>query len=124
MKPQGNKRPSPELDVALGRVIREHRIWVGLDRRTFAHGAGITTQQLEKDENGENQISAARLMALADGLGVEPTKLLAEAMTEIGRTAAFPSDALQLELDLITRRIGPAGRKALLAVAREIAGHG
>lgn len=122
MKPLGNKRPSPELDAALGRVIREHRLGLGLDQSTLAQRVGVAYQQVAKYERGGNQVSVARLIALADALGVEPTKLLDEALARIGRSATVPSDALHVELETGTRRIGPAGRKALLAVAREMAG--
>lgn len=122
MNPPSNRRLSPEMDVALGLAIRERRLGLKLDQQTLAQRLSVSYQQLAKYELGKNQVSTGRLIELADALGVEPTRLLDEALARIGRTTMAPSDALQIELEMVTRRIGPAGRKALLAVAREMTG--
>jgi transcriptional regulator with XRE-family HTH domain len=46
------------------------RLLLGMNQETLAHALGITFQQVQKYEGGANRVSASRLSAIADALGV------------------------------------------------------
>ena len=64
-------RPEP-VDIYVGSRIRARRIFLGITQLDLAARLGLTFQQIQKYENGTNRISASRLKAMADALGVAP----------------------------------------------------
>jgi transcriptional regulator with XRE-family HTH domain len=71
--PKIRGRPRPQdVDRYVGLRIRERRIMCDLTQAELADRISITLQQLSKYERGLNRISAGRLWALAQALGVEP----------------------------------------------------
>lgn len=69
---------SKEIDAILGDVIRQHRKAVGLSQSELGQAAGVTFQQIQKYEAGQNRISVSRLFQLATPLGLEPAAVVAE----------------------------------------------
>ena len=61
-----------EVDRHLAARVRERRLLLGLEQQAFAARIGVTCQQAHYYESGHTRISAARLLAMADALGVEP----------------------------------------------------
>ncbi len=61
-----------EIDQRIGQRVRERRIVMGLSQTELADGLGITFQQLQKYEKGNNRIAAGRLYDYAQLLGVRP----------------------------------------------------
>ena len=61
-------RKSDELDLVIGKRIRERRTLLGINQGELAKLIGISFQQLQKYETGENRISAARLFRLSNAL--------------------------------------------------------
>lgn len=122
---KGNKRPSRELDQALGRRIRAHRQALGLTQTDLAQRIDVTYQQLMKYEHGESQVSPGRLVMIAEALKLDAAQLLeeAQALLGIGRSSP-PPDRTQIELQVVARQVTPAGRRALLAVAKAMVGGG
>lgn len=107
------RRYNPEFDRAMGQVIAT---WRAGSERPFAEliaEVGVSQQQWYKYEAGRDQVSTARLVAIAHALGAEPEVLIREA---IG--AREPSDKTQVQLVHTTRQLRPDQRKALLGVAR------
>jgi transcriptional regulator with XRE-family HTH domain len=78
------KTPSA-LDIAVGRNVRVWRMAKGLSQAQLARRIGVTFQQLQKYEVGANRIGTARLIKIAEVLGV-PISTLFE-----GTNAADPS---------------------------------
>jgi transcriptional regulator with XRE-family HTH domain len=76
-KPSGEPRrygrgtgiPNP-IDVHVGKRIRMRRLFLGMNQETLANALGLTFQQVQKYEGGANRVSASRLSAMADILGV------------------------------------------------------
>ncbi len=67
------RRPGDfEIDKHIGQRVRERRIVLGLSQTVLADGLGITFQQLQKYEKGDNRIAAGRLYGCAELLGVRP----------------------------------------------------
>ena len=65
------RQRAQDVDRHVGARMRERRIMLGLTRQQMADLIGITYQQLHKYEAGANRITAGRLHALAEALGVE-----------------------------------------------------
>jgi transcriptional regulator with XRE-family HTH domain len=66
---RGTGIPNP-IDVHVGKRIRMRRLFLGMNQETLANALGLTFQQVQKYEGGANRVSASRLSAMADILGV------------------------------------------------------
>ena len=66
---RGTGVPHP-VDVDVGKSIRARRLFHGMNQATLATALGLTFQQVQKYEYGSNRVSASRLSAIADVLGV------------------------------------------------------
>ncbi|MFN7306591.1 MAG: helix-turn-helix domain-containing protein [Alphaproteobacteria bacterium] len=71
-------RETNEVDKFVGERIRLYRAMLGISQQKLAGALGITFQQLQKYEHGENRIGAGRLLAVANILGIPITFLLDE----------------------------------------------
>lgn len=56
------------FDRAIGRKIKELRLAMGLSRQELGDQIGVTHQQCQKYESGDNRISAGRLVLIAQVL--------------------------------------------------------
>ncbi len=65
-KDRGKKRHANKVDEFIGEKIRNTRILLGVTQSELANKIGITFQQLQKYENGENRISAATISFLSN----------------------------------------------------------
>ena len=61
---------SHPVDIEVGARIRQRRLLLGMNQKTLASRLGLTFQQVQKYEMGANRVSASRLSAMADVLGV------------------------------------------------------
>ncbi len=59
------------IDVQIGKKLRQLRNMKGLSQNSLAQESGITFQQVQKYEKGVNRISAARLYDFAKILGTD-----------------------------------------------------
>ena len=66
---RGTGIPNP-IDVHVGKRIRICRWLLGMNQQTLAEALGLTFQQIQKYEHGANRVSASRLSAMAEALGV------------------------------------------------------
>jgi transcriptional regulator with XRE-family HTH domain len=66
---RGTGIPNP-IDVHVGKRIRMRRLFLGMNQETLANALGLTFQQVQKYEGGANRVSASRLSAMSDILGV------------------------------------------------------
>jgi transcriptional regulator with XRE-family HTH domain len=66
---RGTGVPNP-IDIHVGKRIRARRVFLGLNQETVANALDRTFQQLQKYESGANRVSASRLAATAEILGV------------------------------------------------------
>jgi transcriptional regulator with XRE-family HTH domain len=69
--------PDP-IDIAVGARIRLRRRWLGLSQTVLATSVGVTFQQLQKYEKGQNRVSASMLVKLAASLGTNVAALVGE----------------------------------------------
>jgi transcriptional regulator with XRE-family HTH domain len=66
---RGTGVPHP-IDIHVGKRIRMRRLFLGMNLETLANQLGLTFQQVHKYESARNRVSASRLAAIADILGV------------------------------------------------------
>lgn len=75
-KPAGE---ADDIDIEVGRRLRSLRLSKGVSQNDLALAGGVTFQQIQKYERGENRVSASMLCYLAARLGVSPLALLPDA---------------------------------------------
>jgi len=63
------RKPNP-VDVHVGGRIRLRRRVTGLSQEDLARALELTFQQVQKYERGTNRVSASKLFAIADVMGV------------------------------------------------------
>jgi DNA-binding XRE family transcriptional regulator len=71
--PSQRARKSDWIDIHIGVRLRQRRILLGITQEALAQRIGISFQQMQKYEIGENRISAARLFRLSQLLDVPVT---------------------------------------------------
>lgn len=59
-----------DVDVYVGRRLRERRTLMGMSQENLAEAVGLTFQQIQKYERGANRISASRLYEFSTIMGV------------------------------------------------------
>lgn len=57
-----------EVDVQIGKIIRERREALKMTQAGLADRIGVTFQQVQKYERGVNRVSAAALLRVAEAL--------------------------------------------------------
>jgi transcriptional regulator with XRE-family HTH domain len=77
---RGTGIPHP-IDVHVGTRIRTRRLFLGMTQEQLASVLGVSFQQQQKYEKGDNRISAARLAAIADALRVPISYFFAQIET-------------------------------------------
>lgn len=82
-------RRAGAIDVEIGQRIKLVRSNRRMTQEDLAARLGISSQQLQKYENGTNRISVSRLVEVARHLSVE----IAELLTDAATSAAGPTDA-------------------------------
>jgi transcriptional regulator with XRE-family HTH domain len=85
-RPSQQARKTDDLDLLIGRRLRERRILLAISQEELARRIGLSFQQLQKYEVGENRISAARLFKLSEILAV-PIGWFFRPATGLRRTA-------------------------------------
>lgn len=83
-----NNGPHP-VDVYVGRRLRLRRLYLGMSQKSLARAIGLTFQQIQKYERGQNRISASRLFDLSRVLDVPVIFFfddIPEALAQLGPT--------------------------------------
>jgi transcriptional regulator with XRE-family HTH domain len=63
-------RSATHVDRKVGENLLRFRLLRGMTQEQLAAAVGVTFQQIQKYENGRNRISASRLWAFSEALGV------------------------------------------------------
>ena len=113
------------IDVEVGARLRLLRKAAGLAQYALGEALGVTYQQIQKYETGENRLAASTLVRAAKAVGVETSILL------LGQERATQSDKTPLArygeagtYELVEAFLAiedPGHRRALLALARALA---
>ena len=128
-RPRGRPRgagPHP-IDVAFGARVRARRILLGMSQERLGELLGLTFQQVQKYERGDNRVSISRAYAIAEALATAPAALIAglDGTTEAADDTAAASDRATLEIaKAIAGIVDPEIRKRLHALAKACANAG
>jgi transcriptional regulator with XRE-family HTH domain len=128
-------RSADEVDAHVGRRLRQRRIALGISQEQLGAELGLTFQQIQKYEKGQNRISAGRLYKLALILSVSVEFFfegLANSMAAGGARAprdvdvqAFLASPEGLALTAGFMKISdPATRRRIIDLVNTIAGDG
>ena len=82
--------PDP-IDVHVGKLIRARRRALGISQDELAVKIGLTFQQVQKYERGANRVSASKLFAIAQELGVPVASFFAD-LEEVGTDPSVLSE--------------------------------
>ncbi len=82
-----------ELNISIGAKLREIRIHKGLTQATCGRAVGVSFQQFQKYEKGQNRISAGQLYTLAKLFDISVSSFLAD--IEKPRTQKNPIEMKQ-----------------------------
>lgn len=118
------------VDILVGKRIRARRLAIGMSQAELGRAVGVKFQQIQKYETAFNRVSASRLWAIADALGVQVVQffegILPESSNGIGKDAvpvdykACFSDPEQLELMELFNVLPTRHKKAVLEVVRSM----
>ena len=89
-----NRRAATAVDIHVGQKIRTRRNLLGLSQTELAGAAGITFQQIQKYEKGDNRVGAGRLQQFSEALGVPPSYFFEGAPTAGKKQLATQEGAL------------------------------
>ncbi len=119
------------VDNFVGQRIRACRRALGMSQTELGQAIGVRFQQVQKYETGANRVSASRLWAIADVLGVDVTQFFEGIKAcENGGTGkdatpqdsmSFLSDPERLELIELYNALPQGQKKAVLAFIRSMA---
>ncbi|MEJ2816399.1 helix-turn-helix transcriptional regulator [Caulobacter sp. CCG-8] len=119
--------PDP-IDVHVGKLIRARRRAIGMSQDELAPAIGVSFQQVQKYELGSNRVSASKLFAIAQALGVPVGTFFAD-LEEAGADLSVLSefgDFLVLngaaELVKAYRKLSTDQRRVLVDLAQVMAG--
>ena len=73
-----------ELQIVLGKRIREHRLKAGFSQESFADHCGLHRTYMGGVERGERNLTIQSVMTVATGLGISMSELLAGIEKQVG----------------------------------------
>lgn len=120
-----------EVDAHVGRRLRQRRISLGITQEQLGTEFGLTFQQIQKYEKGQNRISAGRLYELSEILSVDVgfffeglSRRSGKAPGEVEAQALFASpEGLALAAGFM-RISDPATRRRVIDLVSTIGGDG
>lgn len=126
----GTTRDPTIVDVTVGERLRKRREALEISQDDLAQSLGITYQQLQKYERGDNRISAGRLYDAAKILktniafffeGLDPLHAaVRRGVAEEGVGFTGPEDSQLVELVLAVKQVkDPAARNSLVAMVKK-----
>lgn len=116
------------VDLQVGQNVRDIRLSQGLTQGQLGSVVGVTYQQIQKYECGQNRIGSSRLAMIAEALGVPTQALFAEAVGRANsgenqggaRQELFSREMMQLARAYIGIA-SPVKRKAVLKLLHVLA---
>jgi transcriptional regulator with XRE-family HTH domain len=124
-----SRAPDP-IDLHVGVRLRLRRMMIGVSQEALARKLGVTFQQIQKYENGQNRVGASRLYQLSLALRV-PVGFFFEDLPDSGGADVDPDAASALsfvnspeglQLNLAFSRItNPATRRRVVDLLATLA---
>ncbi len=119
-----------EIDVFVGNRIRARRYALGISQTELGAAIGVRFQQIQKYETGANRVSASRLWAVAEKLGVEieyffqgirPIRDGNDGIGKPDNQMMFLSDQESMQMMELFHKLPSSQRSAVLAIVRSMA---
>jgi transcriptional regulator with XRE-family HTH domain len=111
---RGRRQLDRALDERIGALLKQRRIQLGWSQQGLGTKLGLTFQQIQKYEKGNNQLSVARLLQVCDTLDVGIAYFL--------DASSVPLEAARIDYET-ARTINKIGNErvkaAMLKLARE-----
>lgn len=82
---------SDPIDMHVGKLIRARRRAIGVSQHQLAEAVGVSFQQVQKYELGSNRVSASKLFAIGQALGV-PAGSFFDGLEETGTDLSVLSE--------------------------------
>lgn len=120
------RRSADSIAVEIGKLIRVQRGLCGMTQESLAGLIGVTFQQVQKYERGDNHCSPSRLYQIARVLGCRVQDLLppeaGDPPAERGALLAFQAvvDGLRPHIEVLSR-MAPEEQARALRVLRALA---
>jgi transcriptional regulator with XRE-family HTH domain len=111
---RGRRQLDRALDERIGALLKQRRIQLGLSQQGLGSKLGLTFQQIQKYEKGDNQLSIARLLQICDALEVAISYFL--------DAGAAPLQAARIDYETartINKISNERVKSAMLKLARE-----
>jgi transcriptional regulator with XRE-family HTH domain len=116
---QPGKRRSNQVDLLVGRRLREARIMAGATQEQLGAAIGVGARSVQQYESGARRLTAARLAAVVKFLGVPMSFLFKEEVTPAARMQEAGLTAMEIELVLTFRAIASSSlRERILRLAK------
>ena len=113
------RSPDP-IDVAIGARVAALRQRAGISRKKLAEALGITYQQTQKYEGGDNRIPASRLRRIASALDTT-VSILVDQDAHTVASMLLPVPGSPRLLEAFSQIESLKERSALVALARALA---
>ncbi|MCH2251217.1 MAG: helix-turn-helix domain-containing protein [Cognatishimia sp.] len=118
-----------KIDVLVGKRIRARRHALSVSQSELGEAIGVKFQQIQKYETGANRVSASRLWAIAEHLGVDVVYFFEGIARDNDTSVAvdpvdkmdFLSDRDTIEMMELYRKLPQTQRSAVLAFMRSMA---
>lgn len=91
-----NKKSVTSFDRRLGQKLRQARLLKGLTQRQIADVAGVSWQQVQKYESGDNRVTAERLYRISQATDLSLAFFLENETTGETVSDALSEEALRL----------------------------
>lgn len=110
-----SSRDATPLDAEIGVRVRARRKQLKLPLRHVAGLIGVSYQQLQKYESGDNRMSATTLTRIAEALAADPSDFLpGKSKSNRGSRNAEQHDALALQLQAAYAKISSTKERRLI----------
>jgi transcriptional regulator with XRE-family HTH domain len=114
--------PDP-IDVDVGARIRARRLFLDMSQTKLANALGLTFQQVQKYERGDNRVSASTLVKVGRALEISVASLVGEEASSAGDGIIYRHLTTPGAFDLLDAfaRIQDADvRRAMVRLARTL----
>lgn len=109
-----------EKEIEIGRIVHELRLMRGMSRKEIAKEIGVTQQQLQKYEKGENKISVSRLIEIALVLDLPIDAIMSEILLALSIKEEAKSPK-HIESDRLIKRLMKNAKSLSYPILHKIA---
>lgn len=128
--PSIRQAPPHPVDLHVGRRVAERRMTLKFSQTDLSRALGITFQQVQKYEKGDNRISASKLWATAAFLGVDIgyffEGLTRGSNTDVLTAQTLPADSAasrqSIELTRLAAGLNTRQQRLMVSLMREMTG--